>query len=75
MELTISIKEQDKIAFFIKLLQEFKFVEIIDIKDFETIINHEHLDILEQRLKRIENGEATFKRWDLIKQKYEKEKV
>jgi len=74
MELTICIKEQTKLAFFIKLLQEFDYVEIIDIKE-ETSLPNEHKVLLEKRLQRIERGETTFNSWDLIKKKYETTKV
>jgi len=72
MELTINIKEQSKIAFFIKLLEEFDYVEILDVKEDETSFPTEHKNILDKRLERIEKGETTFKKWDEIKQKYEK---
>ena len=72
MELTISIKEQTKLAFFVKLLQEFEYVEIIDIKEDTPLLPNEHRELLKNRLKRIEKGETSFKSWDLIKKKYEK---
>jgi len=75
MELTINIKESSKFDFFIKLINEFSFVEIIDIKKDTDEIPLEHKKILEKRLERIANGEATFKSWDSIKKKYEKEVV
>ena len=75
MELTISIKEQTKIVFFIKLLQEFNYVEILDIKEESAPLPVEHKKLLEERLQRIERGETTFRSWDLIKKKYEKETI
>lgn len=75
MELTISIKEQTKLAFIIQLLKEFEYVEILDIKEDETAISLEHQQLLEQRLMRIEQGETTFKSWNLIKKKYEKKTI
>ncbi len=75
MELTISIKEQTKLAFIIQLLKEFEYVEILDIKEDETAISLEHQQLLEQRLMRIEQGETTFKSWNLIKKKYEKKAI
>jgi len=72
MELTINIKEQAKQAFIIKLLQEFEYVEIIDVKEDDEDINVAHRELLEKRLKRIASGESTFKSWDIIKKKYEK---
>jgi hypothetical protein len=75
MELTISIKEQTKLAFIIQLLKEFEYIEILDMKEDETLLPIEHQVLLEKRLKRIEQGEASFKSWDLIKKKYEKKAV
>ena len=72
MELTISIKEQQKITFFLKLLKEFDYIEIMDIKEDEIIFSDEHKKMIKSRLERIERGETTFKNWDIIKQKYEK---
>jgi len=72
MELTISIKEQQKIAFFLKLLQEFDYIEIMDIKEDEILFSDEHKELIKKRLERIESGNTTFKSWDTIKQKYEK---
>jgi len=75
MELTINIKEQSKLAFFIKLLQEFNYVEIIDIREQKTVLPLEHTILLKKRIDRIERGETTFKSWDLIKEKYEKGEI
>jgi len=75
MELTINIKEQKKIAFFLNLLHEFSYIEIMDIKDDETSLPKEHKKILEDRLKMIENNKTTFKSWDLIKEKYDKKAI
>ncbi len=72
MELTINIKEQDKINFFLKLLQEFDYIEILDIKEDETEFLPEHKILLKERLKRIEQGKTSFKEWNVIKQKYAK---
>jgi len=71
MELTISITEQNKLAFFIKLLQEFEYIEIIDIKEENHTVPSEHKKLIEKRIKRIERGETTFKSWNLIKKRYE----
>lgn len=75
MELTISIKEQSKLAFFIKLLNEFDYVEILDVKEEETPFPVEHKQLIDKRLERIERGETTFKSWDEIKKKYEKRAI
>jgi hypothetical protein len=75
MELTINIKEQQKTAFFLKLLQEFDYIEITDIKDDEGTISEEHKALIDRRLNQIENGETSFQAWDIIKQKYEKKAI
>jgi hypothetical protein len=75
MELTINIKEQQKISFFLKLLQEFDYIEIMDIKEDETPFSGEHKALLEERLKKIETGETSFRNWDTIKQKYEEKTI
>ena len=75
MELTICIKEQTKLAFFIKLMQEFEYVEIIDIKEDETPFPIEHKELLDKRLEKIERGETSFKSWDVIKTKYENKAI
>jgi len=72
MELTITIKEEKKRAFFLKLLHEFDYIEIIDIKEDDTLFPTEHKVLLEERLKRIENDETSFRSWDTIKKRYEK---
>jgi len=75
MELTINIKEQQKIAFFIKLLEEFDYIEITDIKDDKSTISENHKILIDRRLNQIENGETSFQTWDIIKQKYEKKAI
>ena len=47
------------------------FVEIIDVKEGKEDIPIEHQKLLDERLKKIESGKATFKSWDEIKKKYE----
>lgn len=75
MELTINIKEQTKLAFFIQLLKEFEYVEILNVKEEDTTIPIEHKRLLDERLARIERGETTFKSWDLLKKKYEERAI
>lgn len=72
MELTISLKEENKLSFLVELLQEFDFIEILDIKENETVLYSEHMQLLSDRLKNIEEGTAHFRSWDLIKTQYEK---
>ena len=75
MELTINIKEHQKIPFFLKHLKEFDYVEILNIREEESTFPKEHQKILEERLKKIESGETTFRSWDVIKQKYERKVI
>ncbi len=70
MKLTININEQEKIEFFLSLLEELDFVEIIDFKEDGNILP-EHLAVLKKRLKDIKKGEVSFKNWNSIKKKYE----
>ena len=71
MELTVNIKEQSKIAAFLNLIKEIDYIEIVNVKDELQELPAEHRDLLNKRLQRIENGETTFRNWDLIKKKYE----
>lgn len=75
MELTISIKEQSKIADFLNLIKEIDYIEIVNVKEELQELPSEHKDLLDKRLQRIEKGETTFKNWDLIKKKYEDKAV
>ncbi len=69
MELTVNIKEQSKIAAFLNLIKEIDYVEIVNMKEVLQELPTEHMDLLDKRLQRIKNGEATFKNWDLIKER------
>ena len=75
MELTVNIKEQSKIAVFLNLIKEFDYIEIVNVKEELQELPAEHKDLLDKRLQRLENGETTFKSWDLIKKKYEDKAV
>jgi hypothetical protein len=75
MELAVNIKEQSKIATFLNLIKEIDYIEIVDVKEDFQELPTEHKDLLDKRLQRIENGETTFKNWDLIKKKYEDKSV
>jgi hypothetical protein len=75
MELTVNIKEQSKIAAFLNLIKEIDYIEIVSVKEDLQELPTEHKDLLDKRLQRIENGEASFKNWDLIKKKYEDKSV
>jgi putative addiction module component len=71
MELTINIKDQKDIASFLNLIRKFDYVEIVDIKENSSDLPLEHKRLLDERLKKVENGKTSFKNWDLVKRKYE----
>jgi hypothetical protein len=71
MKLTVNIKEQSKIAAFLNLIKEIDYIEIVEVKEESHELPAEHKDLLDKRLQSIENGETAFKKWDLIKKKYE----
>ena len=75
MELTVNIKEQSKIAAFLNLIKEIDYIEIVSVEEDLQELPNEHKDLLDKRLERIQNDEATFKNWDLIKKKYEDKAV
>ena len=71
MELTISIKDPKDIASFLNLIRKFDYVEIVDVKENNPEIPIQHQILLDERLKRIEDGTTSFKNWDLIRNRYE----
>ncbi len=71
MELTIHIKDQENIATFLNLIKQFDYVEIVDVKGNNAEIPFEHKILLDERLKRVEEGKTSYKNWDLVKKKYE----
>ena len=75
MELTINIKDRNKIAAFLNLLKEIDYIEIISVKDGVDKLPVEHKELLDKRLQRIINGETNFNNWDLIKKKYESDPI
>ena len=75
MELTVIIKEQSKIAAFLNLIKEIDYIEIVNVKEELQKLPIEHKNLLNKRLQRIENGETTFKNWNLTKKKYENKAV
>ena len=75
MELTVNIKEESKIATFLNLIKEIDYIEIVNVKEAQQNIPIEHKDLLDKRLQRINNNEASFKGWDLIRKKYESNPV
>ncbi len=70
MELTISIKERSKIAEFLNLIKKMDHIDIVSAKEDADELPEAHKDLLDKRMQKIENGNATFKKWDLIKKEY-----
>lgn len=71
MELTINIKDPKDIESFLNLIRKFDYVEIVDVKENNPDIPIEHRILLDERLKRVEDGTTSFKNWDLIRNRYE----
>jgi len=71
MELTINIKDPKNMAFFLNLIRKFDYIEIVDVKEDSSDLTIEHKIILDERLRRVEEGTASFKSWDSVKKKYE----
>jgi hypothetical protein len=75
MELTINIKDKKNMASFLNLIRKYDYVEIVDVKEDSSYFPVEHKILLDERLKRVEEGITTFKNWDLVKSKYEDKAV
>jgi hypothetical protein len=75
MELTINIKDQKRIASFLNLIRKFDYIEIVDVKEGSSDLPLEHKMLLDERLKRIEEGKTSYKNWDLVKRKYERKVI
>ena len=73
MELTISIKGQENIAEFLNLIRTFDYVEIIDVKEGVTDLPIEHIELLDKRLQKVEEGKTSYQKWDVVKSKYQNE--
>jgi hypothetical protein len=66
MELTINIKDKKNMASFLNLIRKYDYVEIVDVKEDSSYFPVEHKILLDERLKRVEEGITTFKNWDLV---------
>lgn len=66
MELTINIKDKKNMASFLNLIRKYDYVEIVDVKEDSSYFPVEHKILLDERLKRVEEGNTTFKNWDLV---------
>jgi hypothetical protein len=75
MELTINIKDQKNVASFLNLIRKFDYIEIVDVKEGSSDLPLEHKMLLDERLKRIEEGKTSFKNWDIVKRKYERKVI
>ncbi len=75
MELTINIKDQKNMAAFLNMIRKYDYVEIVDVKEDCSNYLVEHIKLLDERLKRVEEGKTTFKNWDLVKKRYEEKAV
>jgi hypothetical protein len=71
MELTISIKGQKNISEFLNLIRTFEYIEIIDVKEEASDLPFEHLELLDKRLQKVEEGKTSYQKWDVVKKKYE----
>lgn len=61
MEITVNIKEQKKIATCLNFIKEIDYIEIVNLKEESQELPAEHLDLLDKRLQKLENGETTSK--------------
>lgn len=75
MKLTVNITEQSKISGFLNLIKEMDYIEIVDVKDVASELTPYHKELIDKRLQKIDNGEVSFKNWDLVKKKYETKAV
>ena len=50
-------------------------MEIIDVKEDNSETPVEHKILLDESLKRVEEGKITYKNWNLLKKKYERKGV
>ncbi|KAF0203132.1 MAG: hypothetical protein FD170_1404 [Bacteroidetes bacterium] len=71
MELTISIKGQKNISEFLNLIRTFEYIEIIDVKEETSDLPVEHIELLDKRLQKVEEGKTSYQKWDVVKKKYE----
>lgn len=72
MEVTLKITNNQKIDFFLELVNSLNFVDFINISPSNDV-PQEHIEIIKQRILKKRNGKSTFKSWDEIKKKYEEE--
>ena len=66
MELTINIKEINKINFIIELMQSFDYIDILNKPNLSEFTKEQQLEI-DRRLVKIENNESKFYSWNEVK--------
>ena len=70
MELKIKILDEGKYDFFLELMQELSFVEILEKEEsWDVDIPQEQVVELEKRLSDIKNGIAEFSSWEDAKRR------
>ncbi len=66
MEITINIKENNKINFILELMQSFDYIDILNKPDLSEFTTKQQLEI-DRRLIKIENNESKLYSWNEIK--------
>lgn len=65
MKITVNI-EDDKLGFFLELLNHFDFIEIESVQNFE--LSDKHKDILDKRLEGFEDDSNDAISWEKFKE-------
>ena len=66
MELTINIKETNKINFILELMQSFDYIDILNKPDSLEFTTEQQLEI-DIRLNKLENNESKLYSWNEVK--------
>ena len=66
MELTINIKEKNKINFILELMQSFDYIDILNKTEDAMFSNEQQVEIT-RRLKKLKNGESKLYSWEEVK--------
>ncbi len=67
MELTIDIKEANKVNFILELMQSFDYIDILNKPDLSEYTIEQQLEI-DRRLLKLDNNESKFYSWHEVKQ-------
>lgn len=62
MQLTLNIKDENKVNFVLELIKSFDYIDII-----QEELSPEQKKEIDRRLKLIENGETNFHSWEDVK--------